>query len=110
LEAEGFAVRYMHPNTLFVSWKEWIPSYVRNEVKKKTGILLDEKGNIKKKAGEEEVDEEEDVNSIMLGDRQTAPGAKPQKQYTDTKDYKPTGKLVYNPEMLEHLEKKVSFR
>ena len=111
LGAEGFSVRYMHPNTLFVSWKDWIPSYVRNEVKKKTGILLDEKGNIKKKAGEEEEEaEEEDVNSIMLGDRHTAPGAKPQKQYADTKDYKPTGKLVYNPEMLEHLEKKVSFR
>ena len=46
----------------------------------------------------------------MLNDRQTTPGAKPQKQYTDTKDYKPTGKLVYNPEMLEQLEKKVTFR
>ena len=109
LESNGFSVRYMHPNTLFVSWNEWIPSYVRNEVKKKTGILLDEKGNIKKKPGEED-DEDTDINSILLNDKQSAPVAKPQTQYTDTKDYKPTGKLVYNPEMLERVEKKVTFR
>jgi hypothetical protein len=109
LDAEGFNVKYMHPNTLFVSWNDWIPSYVRNEVKKKTGILLDEKGNIKKKAGEDDADDN-DVNSIMLNDKQPAQGAKSQKQYTDTKDYKPTGKLVYNQDMLERLEKKVTFR
>lgn len=109
LDAEGFNVKYMHPNTLFVSWNDWVPSYVRNEVKKKTGILLDEKGNIKKKAGEDDADDN-DVNSIMLHDKQPAQGAKSQKQYTDTKDYKPTGKLVYNQDMLERLEKKVSFR
>jgi len=109
LDAEGFNVKYMHPNTLFVSWNDWIPSYVRNEVKKKTGILLDEKGNIKKKAGEDDADDN-DVNSIMLNDKQPTQGTKSQKQYTDTKDYKPTGKLVYNQDMLERLEKKVTFR
>ena len=109
LDAEGFNVKYMHPNTLFVSWNDWIPSYVRNEVKKKTGILLDEKGNIKKKAEEDDADDN-DVNSIMLNDKQPTQGTKSQKQYTDTKDYKPTGKLVYNQDMLERLEKKVTFR
>jgi hypothetical protein len=110
LEENGFHVRYMHPNTLFVSWENWIPSYVRSEIKKKTGVVIDEKGNIKKKASEEE-EEDNDINSMMLTGGQTSNGNnKPQKQYTDTKDYKPTGKLVYNPEILETLEKKVSFR
>ena len=35
LEENGFNVKYMHPNTLFVSWGNWVPSYIRNEVKKK---------------------------------------------------------------------------
>ena len=27
-------------NLLFLSWKHWIPSYVRGEVKKKTGVSI----------------------------------------------------------------------
>jgi hypothetical protein len=46
LEKNGFFVKYVHPNTLFVSWHTWVPSYVRNEIKKKLGVILDEKGNI----------------------------------------------------------------
>ena len=35
LDDNGFHVKYMHPNTLFISWHNWVPSYVRNEIKKK---------------------------------------------------------------------------
>jgi hypothetical protein len=57
LEENGFQVNYMHPNTLFVSWGNWVPSYVRNEIKKKKGIVLDSKGNVleTKNAEEEEI-------------------------------------------------------
>jgi len=114
LEKNGFHVRYMHPNTLFVSWNTWVPSYVRNEIKKKTGVVLDEKGNVVKKRSEEEEEEEEeeDINLAMFNDkhRPTEKQQKQQKQYNDVSDYKPTGKLVYNPEMIETLEKKVSFK
>ena len=44
LKDNGFFVKYVHPNTLFISWHEWVPSYVRNEIKKKLGIVIDEKG------------------------------------------------------------------
>lgn len=109
LETNGFHVRYMHPNTLFVSWKSWVPSYVRNEVKKKTGVAIDEKGNIIKKQSDNS-DDEGDVNSIVLNDKQSNPNAKTQRQYSDANNYKPTGKLVYNQEMFETIDKKVSFR
>ena len=46
LEQNGFFVKYVHPQTLFVSWHNWIPSYVRNEIKKKTGVNVDERGNV----------------------------------------------------------------
>ena len=62
LTTNGFHVRYIHPNTIFVSWANWVPNYVRNEFKKKTGKLMDEKGGItdpktddkRKRGGEEE--------------------------------------------------------
>jgi hypothetical protein len=106
LEENGFHVRYVHPNTLFVSWENWVPSYVRSEIKKKTGIILDEKGNIIEKPDNDE-NSEENINSKLFGDKQN--NMQKGKQYTPIDKYKPTGNLVYNPEMFEKIEKKVSF-
>lgn len=47
LEENDFQVRYTHPNLIFISWGHYIPTYVRNEFKKKTGIAIDEHGNRK---------------------------------------------------------------
>jgi hypothetical protein len=35
LKTNGFNVRYIHPNLLFISWTHWIPGYIRTEFKKK---------------------------------------------------------------------------
>lgn len=37
LQNDGFLTRYIHPNLLLISWNHWVPSYVREEIKKKTG-------------------------------------------------------------------------
>jgi len=103
LEENGFHVRYVHPNTLFVSWHNWIPSYVRTEFKKKTGIVIDEKGNIIDKQEKEDGD----INGKLLNDKTTVTG-KTQKQYTPIDQYKPTGHLVYNSEMFETIGKKIN--
>ena len=103
LEENGFHMRYVHPNTLFVSWANWVPSYIRTEIKKKTGIVIDEKGNLVEKND----GEDEDSNSKMLNDNNNGPNQKQKKEYTPINQYKPTGNLVYNPEMLENLEKKI---
>jgi Family of unknown function (DUF5759) len=100
LEDNGFHVRYVYPSNLFISWLHWIPSYVRSEVKKTTGIVIDERGNI--------ISKKEDENSIeqtKTGDKTPAKG---QKQYTPIDNYKPTGNLIYGKEMFEKLEKKVN--
>ena len=107
LEENGFHVRYLHPNTLFVSWNNWVPSYVRNEIKKKTGTVIDEKGNILHKPDGENDESNGDPNSKIFNDKHN-PLQKGQKQYTPVNQYKPTGKLVYNPEMFEKIEKKMS--
>jgi hypothetical protein len=102
LEENGFYVRYIHPNTLFVSWKNWVPSYVRNEIKKKTGKIVDEKGNLVSQD-----DPEDDIldPNVKMNEK----SGKNQRQYTPINQYKPTGNLVYNPELLETLEKKIHF-
>jgi len=105
LEDNGFHVRYMHPNTLFVSWMHWVPAYVRNEIKKKTGNVVDPFGNLVKKKDAE--DEETDVNANILNNGK--PAQKEQKQYTPIDQYKPSGNLVYKPEHFQKIEKKVSF-
>ena len=107
LEENGFHVRYIHPNTIFVSWENWIPAYVRSEFKKQTGKVIDERGNIieKNENGEENVDS----NTKILNDKQNT-FQKNGKTYTSINSYKPTGSLVYNPEMFEKMEKKVTFQ
>ena len=109
LEENGFFIRYMHPNTLFISWENWVPTYVRNEVKKKRGIILDEKGNVLEIKGE---DTDENPNSKMLNERGGGggggdTGGKDKKQYTPIGSYKPTGNLVYKQEIFDKLEKKI---
>ena len=106
LEDNGFHVRYMHPNTLFVSWMHWVPSYVRNEIKKKTGNVVDQYGNLVKKG---ENDEDDNINSKILNDKSGGSAQKEQKQYTPIDQYKPVGNLVYKPEHFQKIEKKVTF-
>lgn len=106
LEDNGFDVRYMHPNTIFISWKNWIPHYVREQVKKKTGKSIDNRGNIIKQQNNDEEEEEGDINSGILNNKKTDL-TKPGKEYRPIEQYKPTGNLVYNNDLFEKLEKKL---
>ena len=105
LEENGFHVKYVHPNTLFISWHNWVPSYVRNEIKKKLGVVIDEKGNVVEKKSVEETEADTNPDNRMFQNVSN----KEQKQYTSIKSYKPTGNLVYGQDILEKLEKKISF-
>ena len=105
LEENGFLVKYLHPNAIFISWVNWIPSYVRNEFKKKTGMIINEKGEVISKQEEKE----DDMNGRILNDKQNV-NQKDQKNYTPIGQYKPSGNLVYGSDMFEKIEKKVSFQ
>jgi len=111
LKTSGFNVRYIHPNLLFISWAHWIPSYVRTEIKKKTGIKINEYG--------ERIQEEEDEdgqktitnastepNDYLLKQNDNQIGKPQQKQYTPIKSYKPSGSLVYDNDLLNKIEDK----
>ena len=109
LEENGFFIRYVHPNTMYISWENWVPAYTRNEIKKKLGVVLDEKGNVIEKLNENAEIESHDPNQRLLNMNAAAASKKEQKQYTPIDKYKPTGNLVYNPELFEKIEKKVTF-
>jgi hypothetical protein len=106
LQTNGFNVRYIHPNLLFISWNHWVPSYVRTEIKKKTGITLNEYG---KKVEEEDPDvktiEPSNPNDYMLREQNMEQKGKPQKkEYTPIKSYKPSGNLIYDDDLLNKIE------
>ena len=123
LTNNDFVVRYTHPNLIFVSWKHYIPSYVRTEFKKKTGIVIDEHGN-----RVEELDEygnilppSQTVNNPLSSNsldpfnmglaRKINPKNNPEnpankKEFKPINDYKPTGNLVYGKELFKKIEDK----
>jgi hypothetical protein len=110
LEDNGFYIKYVHPNTLFISWENWVPSYVRTELKKKRGIVVDEHGNVV--SNKEDDEKEENMDYSLFNDRtkeDPSKGKKEPKQYTPIGTYKPTGNLVYNQELFDKLEKRVVF-
>ena len=107
LETNGFFIKYMHPNTIFVSWEKWVPSYVRHELKKKTGVVVNEKGEIIEKIDENNPGQSTDINAKLLNDK-TGMKTTPGKQYNPIGSYKPTGNLVYNSDIFEKIEKRLA--
>lgn len=115
LKENGFAVNYIHPNTLMISWKHFVPSYVRNELKKKTGIVIDENGN---KVGDSDNktitngNQPMSLEQMMFKNKEpsqaNAAKAQNQKKYTPIASYKPQGNLVYNDDLLSTLGDKFS--
>ena len=106
LKENKFQVRYIHPNTLFISWNHWVPSYVRSELKKKTGIVIDEYGN-----KVENTEEDENNDNYSNSNKKELTTTKQKKQndsqkFTPINSYKPSGNLIYNEELLNKLEDK----
>lgn len=105
LKTNGFNVKYMHPNTLLISWLHWIPSYVRTELKNKTGIIVNEYGEKLNS-----IDESTESNPLPQTADLAQPILKPQlngKSYTPITSYKPSGNLVYANDLLNKIENKI---
>jgi len=117
LDENGFIVRYTHPNLIFISWKHYVPQYVRNEFKKKTGMKIDEYGN--------KVQEEEGIGEDWRGEIKVGPqnnvdpfgiskknnnnkNNENKKEFKPINTYKPTGNLIYNNDLFKKIEDKFS--
>ena len=130
LKENGFNVRYIHPNTLFISWVHWVPSYVRTELKKKTGIIIDEYGQKVEDGNDNNNNnnnslgftlnrnsnklrlEDKNPNDFLINIKNPNDNQNPEnllkqkKNYTPITSYKPTGNFVYNEDLLNKIEDK----
>lgn len=105
LRENGLVVNYIHPNLLFISWKNWIPTYVRNEIKKKTGNVLDEYGNIINNEKNDDLNldlniKDKNITKNLLFQNKN----KKTHDFNDIKNYKPSGNLIYNNNLLDKLK------
>uniref|UniRef100_A0A6C0HWL8 Uncharacterized protein n=1 Tax=viral metagenome TaxID=1070528 RepID=A0A6C0HWL8_9ZZZZ len=111
LKENGFNVKYMHPNLLLIAWSHWVPSYVRTELKKKTGLVVDEYGNKisqdDEDSGEQRNNNPKNLNEMMFkikDNTKSNSSNQEQKKFTPINSYKPQGNLVYDDELLIKLE------
>jgi hypothetical protein len=131
LEENDFQVRYTHPNLIFISWGHYIPTYVRTEFKKKTGIVIDEHGN-RKDENENATDgtdggggirlitnsgsnENGNLDHVLLNRNKSmtmGPGQNAniviKKEYKPIASYKPTGNLVYSNDFLKKIDERIN--
>jgi hypothetical protein len=93
LQDNGFHVRYVDPNLLWISWVHFVPSYVRSELKRKTGIVIDENGintttSSTSLTSASSSSSSSEMELTLTNRHKPAP-----KKYNDTSNYKPSGKL-----------------
>lgn len=108
LNSNGFVTRYTHPNLLFISWKHWVPSYVRNEIKKKTGVTIDGYGN---KITEEEKNKTKEIsnpNELLMHNPKLSSSITSQKskEFKNINSYSPSGNLIYNTALFKGIEER----
>jgi hypothetical protein len=89
LETNGFLTRYIHPNLLFISWNHWIPKYVREEYKKKTGIAIDSMGEPVQK----------DKTVVRFNE--------PKKDVRSVPEFKSSGRFVYDDILINSIKEKI---
>jgi len=96
----------------------WVPSYVRSELKKKTGIVVNEYGvkvdEVDDSNGNKMITDSYNPNDYIINlktdEQNVGAKGKPKKDYTPIQSYKPSGNLIYNDELLNKLGNKFNFK
>ena len=128
LKTNGFRVQYFHPNTLMITWHHWVPNYVIDEIKQKTGRIYDNQGNDLTPTPDVDHDTNNKYNigntqpmtnnrsdtnivfksgdSVFQRSRKQTSGTKEKdKKYTPIDNYKPKGNMVYDETFLFDMSK-----
>ena len=106
LQDNGFNIRYTHPNLILISWQHWVPAYVRNEIQKKTGVSVDGYGNILNNKEDENFSIKNKSNPLsILKSKDDIIENKNTKDIRPITSYKPSGKLIYNNDIINSLKK-----
>ena len=110
LQENGFKIRYTHPNMLFISWQHWVPEYVRSEIKKKTGVVIDGYGKIIKETTEN--DKNNLTPDILFNNKNNSNNSNSNNSNSNNSNnnikaitsYKPSGQLIYNNDVINSLK------
>lgn len=132
LKQDGFRVQYFHPNTLMITWNHWVPNYVIEEIKTKTGRIYDNQGNDltptpdidyttnqKYNIGPQEPSSvSNEITNIVYksgegvfqrsrkqASSSSATKRENNKKYTPIDTYKPSGSMVYDETFLFNMNK-----
>ena len=90
LQDDGFLTKYVHPNLILISWRHWIPQYVRDEIKKKTGKTIDKFG---KEIISNNVLNKPDKKVSFKNDTK-------KEEHKYNQGFKPSGKFIYGKDVL----------
>lgn len=112
LRENGFIVKYTHPNLLFISWNHWVPTYVRNEIKKKTGLQIDSFGNEinnNETKSNNNYSTENNFDSMILSKKVDVKyndndNKKINNKYKEIDSYKPSGNLIYEEDLFKKMK------
>ena len=115
LSDNGFNVKYIHPNVIFICWNHWVPSYVRTEIKKKTGMQVDGYGKVLNGDKNEDnnmsnkliTSTSNEVDNLLLKTSST-PNNENKKEYKSIREYTPSGNMIYNPDLLDKTITKIN--
>jgi len=105
-------VRYIDPNVLLISWAHYVPNYVRREIKRKTGIVVNEYGQVLDEGDPEGMESSMEqavsmVNQVSNAQLHPIQQIQNSKKYTPVTTYKPSGKLIYSDSMVREFVKHV---
>ena len=111
---DGFHVKYVPELWIFVSWKTYVPTYVRSELRKKTGIQVNEHGKIVHMPdaikGQNERQDPHYEPHVLPNGRIVQQPKKNKPDFVPTSRYRPKGELVYGQERFDQIERKVTFQ
>lgn len=90
LRDNGFAVKYTHPNMLFISWQNWVPDYVRSEIKKKMNVNINGFGDVveKTKAIDNDEGDKKTTGFFDLSDLSNKSSERNDEKKKNKEDYK----------------------
>ena len=97
LKKNGFSVNFYKPNLLLISWKDWVPEYVRSQIYSKLGKKIDSYGNII----ESDKNEEEENNNNNNKEGSTNKHV----TFKSINDVSELTNKIYNTKVIEKLDK-----
>jgi|TARA_B110000285_G_scaffold25144_1_gene24163 hypothetical protein len=95
LQNDGFLTKYIHPNLILISWRHIVPKYVRDEIHKKTGKIVDLYGKEiveENNRSVEVVKKDKILKDVPINNRNTS------------STYKPSGKFIYDKDVLSKIQ------